>query len=187
MEDVTKKSKKKHGKGTNEATSSNSKSKQKGAANGEEGRAPLLKGTLRHHSSDSSSARSDRSQLVDLVVEDIVAEDTERVRARKEGSAGWNKTEPKRFVRTYGKNTGEDIREGFEPADDMAVVDPRANDENEFIVGEYEGPAESEETSHWKQANVPEPLLQPKYGLDGEAFENVWTGGEASAPPRENP
>jgi hypothetical protein len=194
VEDVTKKSKKKHNEGSSsEATSSNSKGKQKGAANGdeavngEEGRAPLQTGMLRHHSSDSSSAKSDRSQLVDLVIEDTVAEDTERVRARKEGSAGWNATEPKRFVRTYGKNTGEDIREGYEPTDDIAVVDPKVNDENEFIVGEDEDPAESEETSHWKQANVPEALLQPKYGLDGEAFENVWTGGEPSAPPRENP
>ena len=35
---------------------------------------------------------------MDLVVEDTTAEETERVRARKEGSAGWNEVEPKRFV-----------------------------------------------------------------------------------------
>jgi hypothetical protein len=64
----------------------------------EEGRAPILKGMLRHHSSGTSSVKSDRSQLVDLVVEDEVAEETERVRARKEGSAGWNEVEPRRFV-----------------------------------------------------------------------------------------
>jgi hypothetical protein len=68
------------------------------SSSGEEGRAPILKGLLRHHSSESSSAKSDRSQLVDLVVEDTVAEETERVRARKEGSSGWNKVEPKRYV-----------------------------------------------------------------------------------------
>lgn len=68
------------------------------SSSGEEGRAPILKGMLRHHSSSSSSAKSDRSQLVDLVVEDEVAEETERVRARKEGSAGWNEVQPKRFV-----------------------------------------------------------------------------------------
>ncbi len=68
------------------------------SSNGEEGRAPLLKGMLRHHSSASSSVKSDRSQLVDLVVEDSNAEEIERVRARKEGSAGWNQVEPKRFV-----------------------------------------------------------------------------------------
>jgi hypothetical protein len=67
-------------------------------SDGEEGRAPIFKGMLRHHSSESSSAKSDRSQLVDLVVEDEVAEETERVRARKEGSAGWNEVEPRRFV-----------------------------------------------------------------------------------------
>ena len=69
-----------------------------GSSDGEEGRAPILKGMLRHHSSGSSSVKSDRSQLVDLVVEDEVAEETERVRARKEGSAGWNEVEPRQFV-----------------------------------------------------------------------------------------
>jgi hypothetical protein len=68
------------------------------SSNGEEGRAPALKGMLRHHSSASSSAKSDRSQIVDLVVEDTVAEDIERIRARKEGSAGWNEVKPKRFM-----------------------------------------------------------------------------------------
>lgn len=58
----------------------------------------MLKGMLRHHSSGSSSAKSDRSQLVDLVVEDDIAEATERIRARKEGSAGWNEVEPRRYV-----------------------------------------------------------------------------------------
>ena len=66
--------------------------------NGEEGRAPQMTGLLRHHSSASSSTKSDRSQLVDLVVEDTDAEDTERVRARKEGSSAWNQVEAKRYV-----------------------------------------------------------------------------------------
>ena len=101
VEDVTKKTQKKHKKGSKDNkrdTSSSSKGKQKDVPNGEEGRAPIMKGMLRHHSSASSSAKSDRSQLVDLVVEDSDAEETERVRARKEGSAAWNETEGKRFV-----------------------------------------------------------------------------------------
>jgi hypothetical protein len=57
-----------------------------------------MQGMLRHHSSASSSAKSYRSQLVDLVIEDKGAEDTERVRARKEGSSGWNEIEPRRFM-----------------------------------------------------------------------------------------
>lgn len=100
VKDVTRKTRRKHsrsrsGKGKARSTSSE---QQQGVANGEEGRAPMMRGMLRHHSSTSSSAKSDRSQLVDLVVEDTAAEDTERVRARKEGSAGWNAIEPKRFV-----------------------------------------------------------------------------------------
>jgi len=30
-------------------------------------------------------------------------------------------------------------------------------------------------------------LLKPKYGIEGEAFENVWGGGEPSESPKENP
>lgn len=64
----------------------------------EEGGAPILEGMLRQHSSGSSSAKSDRNQLIDRVVEDEVAEETERIRARREGSAGWNEVEPRQFV-----------------------------------------------------------------------------------------
>lgn len=63
---------------------------------------PLLKGILHRNQSDGASSthsgKSDRSQLVDLVVEDTEAEDVEAVRARKEGSAGWNSVQPRRFV-----------------------------------------------------------------------------------------
>jgi hypothetical protein len=88
--------------------------------------------------------------------------------------------------RTYGEDTGEDIREGYEPADDAAVVDPK-DDEDEFRVGDDEEPEDSEESRHWRQSREAEVVLKPKYGLDGEAFENVWEGGEPSEPPRENP
>jgi hypothetical protein len=88
--------------------------------------------------------------------------------------------------RTYGEDTGEDIREGYEPADDAAVVDPK-DDEDEFRAGDDEEPEDSEESRHWRQSREPEVVLKPKYGLDGEAFENVWEGGEPSEPPRENP
>ena len=53
---------------------------------------------LRQKSSASSSAKSDRSQLVDLVVEDHQAEEVDRVRARKEGGPGWNEVPSKHFV-----------------------------------------------------------------------------------------
>lgn len=104
VQDVTRKTKSKHSssskskKGSSSSGGSGSKGKHTDNASGEEGRAPALKGMLRHHSSASSSAKSDRSQLVDLVVEDTTAEDTERVRARKEGGAGWNAIESKHYV-----------------------------------------------------------------------------------------
>lgn len=49
-------------------------------------------------SGETKASEVSKSQLVDLVVEDTVAEETERVRARKEGSSAWNQTEPRRYV-----------------------------------------------------------------------------------------
>ncbi|KFY59597.1 hypothetical protein V496_05632 [Pseudogymnoascus sp. VKM F-4515 (FW-2607)] len=180
---------------TQRSESEGSKSKGKGADNtGEEGRAPLLKGMLRHHSSESSSAKSDRSQLVDLVVEDTEAEDIERVRARKEGSAGWNAVEPKRFVRTYG-NEGEEVREGFEPEDGSPVIDPKDGDEensnpnDRFTIGDDDSESPGAHESREWQENREEvtPILSPKYGLPGEDLENVWSGESPSGPAKENP
>lgn len=65
---------------------------------GPDSRSPVLDGLLHRGSSSSDSTKSGRSQLVDLVVEDTEAEEIERVRARKEGGAGWNEDEPKLFV-----------------------------------------------------------------------------------------
>jgi hypothetical protein len=79
--------------------SSSSKGKQVDTSgDAEQGHAPLLKGKLQQRVSSTSSTKSDRSQRVDLIVEDTVAEERERARARKEGSAVWNEVEPKRFV-----------------------------------------------------------------------------------------
>ena len=55
-------------------------------------------GRIVQRPSSSESSKSARSQLVDLIVEDTEAEDAERVRARKEGGAIWNKDEQKHFV-----------------------------------------------------------------------------------------
>jgi len=52
---------------------------------------------------------------------------------------------------------------------------------------EMHSPNDPEGTRHWKQAKEPEIVLKPEYGLEGEAFENVWDGGGPSKPPRENP
>lgn len=61
-------------------------------------RAPLVAKLLRQKSSSSSSAKSDKSQLVDLIVEDHDAEEVDRIRARKEGGPGWNEVPSKHFV-----------------------------------------------------------------------------------------
>lgn len=53
---------------------------------------------LREESSSSHSAGSARSQLVDLMIEDTEAEETERVRARKEGGSTWNEDETKHYM-----------------------------------------------------------------------------------------
>ena len=88
---------------------------------------------IREESSSSKSAKSGRSQLVDLVVEDTEAEQVERVRARKEGGAVWNEDEAKHFIRTYDdEDEGEIIRHGFQPGETPAV------DSSDFAVGDDE-------------------------------------------------
>lgn len=69
-----------------------------GGASKSRSRAPVVKDLIREESSSSTSGKSGRSQLVDLVVEDRQAEETERVRARKEGGAVWNEDEAKHFM-----------------------------------------------------------------------------------------
>lgn len=61
-------------------------------------RAPVIGDLIREESSSSKSAKSGRSQLVDLVIEDKQAEETERVRARKEGGSAWNEDEAKHYM-----------------------------------------------------------------------------------------
>jgi len=77
--------------------SSSSSGDASGDASRSKSRVPLL-GKLLSRQSSSSSSKSDRSQLVDLVVEDHKAEEIERVRARKEGGAAWNEAEQKHYV-----------------------------------------------------------------------------------------
>lgn len=87
--------------------------------------------------------------------------------------------------RTYGTDIGEDIREGFEPGQETAVVSP-SDENNQFQVGDDDD-NDSEESKQWKQSSEPALMLKPKYGLDGEAFENVWGSGDSSTPAPENP
>ncbi len=90
--------------------------------------------------------------------------------------------------RTYGEDTGEDVREGFEPPDNVAAANSNGEDELSAVAdgrGDHSG-ADSEESRQWQQT-TPVVLLKPKYGLDGEAFENVWGGEEPEQSPRENP
>jgi len=80
---------------------------------------PIIGGLLAHQR--TASTHSHKSQLVDLIVEDTQAEEIERVRARKEGSPGWNRHDPRHFVRAYSGEGDEDqqeeyVREGYEPA-----------------------------------------------------------------------
>lgn len=91
--------------------------------------------------------------------------------------------------RTYGRDIGEDIREGYSPTEE-AVIDQEDGAADPFSVGDDDdapSPDDSEESRQWKEAREPAVLLKPKYGVDGEAFENVWDAGDSSEPPKENP
>lgn len=112
----------------------------------------------------SSSIRSGQSQLVDLVIEDTAAEETERVRARKEGGSGWNYDEPRHFIRTYeDEHEGQEIRSGFEPGkasspikDEFAIGDDDAPDD-EGGEGDNNGLAEElDEAREWKKNSSPQ-------------------------------
>lgn len=114
---------------------------------------------------------------MDLVVEDTVAEETERVRARKEGGPGWNELEPKRFVRQYPPEVaGEEIREGFEPSSppvdspsttDTARGDPIDN--TKFSIGDEDGDVSGADAD----AKSPSPVSSPPQ-LDGYSDDSPW-------------
>lgn len=138
------------------------KGKRRGTDDGtSRSRAPILNDMIREES--SSSIKSGPSQLVDLVIEDTEAEETERVRARKEGGSGWNYEEPKHFIRTYeDEHEGLPIRSGFEPGkasppvkdefsigDDDAPDDDSGHDDNNGLA------EESDEAREWKKNSNP--------------------------------
>jgi hypothetical protein len=138
------------------STSRDSKGKDK-----ESSSRPLLSKIISH--SSSSSSKTDRSQLVDLIVEDHEAEQVERVRARKEGGPAWNEAEPKHFVRAYPSgDQEEEIREGYEP-DKQSPKQPHNDEEvhnldRPFNVGDnpdapggetFEGSSRTSEENQW--------------------------------------
>lgn len=99
---------------------------------------PVVGELVRNASSDSAASHS--SQLVDLVVEDREAEAIERVRARKEGGAGWNSVEQKHYVKTYpGEPEQEEVRHGFNPdRPEERVTDASHTLTEPFTLGDSE-------------------------------------------------
>lgn len=111
----------------------------------------------------SSSSESTNSQLVDLVVEDHVAEQIERVRARKEGGPGWNAVEPKYYVKTFPEEgQAEEVRQGFNPDrpetnihdDTHTLIEERlqenGRDDIEIAVEDEEGYDETGRKQPWE-------------------------------------
>ena len=120
-----------------------------------------IESKLTRDPSTSDMSNSERSQLVDLVVEDIDAEEAERVRARKEGGDMWNQDEQKQFVRTYdphGEAAGEQMRQGFDVRELPAAEPP------EFAVAEGEDEGDEEPGASSRK---------PQYGSLNEERE-VW-------------
>ena len=130
-------------------------------------RAPILDGLLREDSTSSGSAKSGRSQLVDLITEDYAAEETERVRARKEGGARWNENEQKHFVRNFeDEEQGLDIRHGFDPQE----IAPASGSDFAIQDDDEEGDKSSDHDDHKDQDGGKASL---KYGNDLDD-RNVW-------------
>ena len=92
--------------------------------------------------------------------------------------------------RTYGQDTGEDIREGYEPTDEIAVDNTKDDEAEQYTVGGDDDRLnrhDSEESRQWQQAREPGVILTPKYGLEGEEFENVCSCAEPAGSPKEHP
>ncbi|RPB01225.1 DUF300-domain-containing protein [Choiromyces venosus 120613-1] len=148
-------------------------------------KAPLLN---RNKSASSSTNFSDRSGLVDLVVEDTEAEEIERIRARKEGGPGWNETEQKRYVRVYpDEHMGEEIREGFDPhrtsmtglaksdkkKDSFEIGDDEDEEEETDSRGGFRADLSDEEPGIWKDSNAGGDAVSRSYGSMREE-RNIW-------------
>jgi hypothetical protein len=126
---------------------------------------PVVGSLLRHDSSDS--AKSDSSQLVDLIVEDRQAEAIERVRARKEGGPGWNRIKQQHFVHTFpDESASEEVRAGFNPdrieqkvTDGSHTLDDPFEigdgDEVSKAVGDLEGEDEVDAHQPWDKKEYP--------------------------------
>ncbi|KAI8941655.1 hypothetical protein NX059_012543 [Plenodomus lindquistii] len=199
--DINKKRRKSQIKAVQESTS---KGKQRSSDSSSEesphskSRIPIIGNLLRQHSSSSTnSAKSDKSQLVDLVVEDHDAEGVDRVRARKEGGPGWNEVPSKHFVHTYPEeDQSEEVREGFNP-DEPEAHNPEADHNLSYpfaVEGQTEEqqheqgikPPISKEVNHWETNDLSdqpdiddeqrEDRPSPSYGSFREE-RNVWGGG----------
>jgi len=155
------------GKRRSDSSASNGESSQSGL------RVPVVGKLLRQKSSSSSSAKSDKSQLVDLIVEDHQAEEIERVRARKEGGAAWNEELPKHFVKTYAPGAEEEVREGFAP-DNPEVDNPEEDHNLDFPFT-----AESQSQGELRKKGIKPPIDEEaqkwetrKLDNEGEAKKN---------------
>jgi len=143
------------------------KGKSRGNSDSSDEDSDGIEAKLHRNVSPSSSLGSkiDRSQLVDLVVEDTEAEQMERVRARKEGGNLWNFQEQKHFVRTYsiGSNEeGEDIREGYDPSKIPPAMPPPEHAVSDGEVEEAEEAGEEAESS-----------TDPKCGMPRSGYQDV--------------
>jgi len=133
-------------------------------------RKPLLGNLTQHESSSSSnSAKSDRSQLVDLVVEDHEAEEVERVRARKEGGPGWNEVASKHFVHAYPEEgQAEEVREGFDPDHPQPHNPEEAHNlDSPFAVGDGDEDADSSKDKAPLVSDEAEQWEHRDYGEEG--------------------
>jgi len=164
---------------------------------------PPMFGKIMTASTSSSSTTSDRSQLVDLVVEDHEAEEIERVRAKKEGGPDRNEAPPKHFVSVNtarGSRSGTDksdrraypddhqagdVRQGHEPQryDPLQPRDPQnihntdqpfaIGDDNEAVGGEAFEEGNSEGATNWQRREHTDPDRKAVYGSFPEE-RHIW-------------
>ena len=128
----------------------------------------------RAKSSSGQSQRSDRSQLVDLVVEDEEAEETERARMRKAGNPSRSNIEPKHFVQAYPEYVAsEEVRDPIE-----SQSGPSSAMTSGTLGTDADG-GDNENDSNWKSrvydVDNAEATRSPSHvAYDATEEHNVW-------------
>jgi len=156
------------------------KEKNKSASVGSGGQAPQLGGMPTDYPSTSSSSKSSSGESANHVRKHTAGKEIERHDALEKSKVDGNEGYHRQFIQNYEQLMGEEPLKGFESSSEAGATQSSID---EFTVGEDEDEApaqpDSPESRKWVTTGKDADILQPKFNLEGEEFENVWSGGPA--------